>query len=617
MTAKPQSQFQQNAGTVDKTAPLEKAVLSVEKSVIGKRWVFAQTDERLAAGVAQAHDLPEMVSRILVSRGVGFDDVAEFLTPTLKAQLPDPSTLQDMDKAAERIASAIMTGEKVAVFGDYDVDGATSSALLKRFFKSQGRDLRVYIPDRINEGYGPNANAMLQLHSEGMRLVITVDCGITAFEPLAIGAAAGLDIIVLDHHRAEPKLPPVHSVVNPNRLDDTSGQGHMAAVGVTFLTIVAVNRLLRAQGWYNEQRPEPRILQWLDIVALGTVCDIVPLTGVNRAFVAQGLRIMAMRMNPGITALADLAAVSEAPTAFHAGFVFGPRVNAGGRVGEANLGWRLLATDDTLEARVLAKKLHEYNAERKHIEEDVIENAVAYVEEKITDDLVILAAGEGWHPGVIGIVAARIKEKYNRPTCIVSFDDRDIGKASARSVAGIDLGAAIIAAKDAGLLIAGGGHKMAAGFTVARAKFAALCEFLNAHAKEQLKGASFAPELRLDSVLSTPALTIDLVDKLAMLAPYGAGNSEPRFALTGVKVVRATVVGERHVSCYIQDTAGGASIKGIAFRAMDTELGPLLLKGGNAPMHLAGHATINTWQGKRSVNFQIVDACPVYGVGEG
>lgn len=617
MTAKPQAQFQQNAGVADKTAPLETAVLSVEKSVIGKRWVFAQTDERLAAGIAQAHDLPEMVSRILVSRGVGFDDVAEFLTPTLKAQLPNPSTLQDMDKAAERIASAIMTGEKVAVFGDYDVDGATSSALLKRFFAAQGRDLRVYIPDRINEGYGPNAPALLKLQGEGMRLVITVDCGITAFEPLAIGAAAGLDIIVLDHHRAEPKLPPVHSVVNPNRLDDTSGQGHMAAVGVTFLTIVAVNRLLRAQGWYNEQRPEPRILQWLDIVALGTVCDIVPLTGVNRAFVAQGLRVMAMRMNPGITALADLAAVSEAPTAFHAGFVFGPRVNAGGRVGESNLGWRLLATDDTLEARVLAKKLHEYNAERKNIEEDVIDSAVAYVEEKITDDLVIVAGGEGWHPGVIGIVAARIKEKYNRPTCVVSFDDRDIGKASARSVAGIDLGAAIIAAKDAGLLIAGGGHKMAAGFTVARAKFPALCVFLNEHAKEQLKGASFAPELRLDSVLSTHALTIDLVEKLGMLAPYGAGNSEPRFALTGVKVVRATVVGERHVSCYIQDTAGGTSIKGIAFRAMDTELGPLLLKGGNAPMHLAGHATINTWQGKRSVNFQIVDACPVYGVGEG
>ncbi|HYD19437.1 MAG TPA: single-stranded-DNA-specific exonuclease RecJ [Patescibacteria group bacterium] len=609
---KPAAQFLEKAGVPN--APLQQpAVLSVEKSVLGKRWSFAQTDDRLAAGIAQAHDLPEMVSRILVSRGVGFEGVEEFLNPTLKAQLPDPSTLQDMDKAAERIASAIMTGEKVAVFGDYDVDGATSSALLKRFFRAQGRDITVYIPDRITEGYGPNAPALLRLQSEGIRLLLTVDCGITAFEPLAIGAAAGLDIIVLDHHRAEPQLPPVHAVVNPNRLDDTSGQGHMAAVGVTFLTIVAVNRLLRNHGWYNEQRPEPRILQWLDIVALGTVCDIVPLTGVNRAFVSQGLRVMGMRLNPGLAALADLAAVSEPPNAFHAGFVFGPRVNAGGRVGEANLGWRLLATEDTLEARVLAKKLHEYNAERKNIEEDVIEGAVAYVEEKITDDLVIVASGDGWHPGVIGIVAARIKEKYNRPTCIVSFDDRDIGKASARSVTGIDLGASIIAAKEAGLLIAGGGHKMAAGFTVARAKFAELCTFLNDHARNQLQGNTLNPELKLDSVLSTPALSIDLVEKLQLLAPFGAGHSEPRFALTGVKVVRATVVGERHVSCYIQDTAGGTSIKAIAFRAMDTELGPLLLKGGNAPMHLAGHATINTWQGKRSVNFQIVDACPVYG----
>lgn len=583
-------------------------VLSVEKSVLGKRWVFAESDERLAAGIAQAHNLPEMVSRVLVSRGVGFDDVKDFLEPTLKAQLPNPSALKDMDKAADRIADAIMTGEKVAVFGDYDVDGATSSALLKRFFKAQGRDLRVYIPDRINEGYGPNSTALLKLKDEGMRVVITVDCGITAFEPLATGAAAGLDIIVLDHHRAEPQLPPVNAVVNPNRLDDTSGQGQMAAVGVTFLAIVAVNRKLRAQGWYNETRPEPRILQWLDLVALGTVCDIVPLTGVNRAYVSQGLRIMAMRMNPGIAALADLAAVSEPPNTFHAGFVFGPRVNAGGRVGESDLGWRLLSTDDKLEARVLAQKLHEYNAERKHIEDDVLDAALGYVEDKVKNDIVILAAGEGWHPGVIGIVAARIKERYNRPTCVVSFDEKGIGKASARSVTGIDLGAAIISAKEAGLLIAGGGHKMAAGFTVARNKFGALCEYLNNHVNEQLKGETYVPVLKLDSVLSTPALTLDLVDKLATLAPFGAGHSEPRFALTGVKVVKATVVGERHVSCYIQDSAGGASVKGIAFRAMDTALGETLLKAGSTPLNLAGHATINTWQGNKSVNFQIVDA---------
>lgn len=610
--AKPKTAQQKDfavAGVAVPAAP----VLSVEKSVLGKKWVFAQADERLAAGIAQAYGLPEMVSRILVSRGIGFDDVEGFLNPALKTQLPDPSVLADMDKAAERIASAIMTGEKVAVFGDYDVDGATSSALLVRFFRAQGRDLRVYIPDRIDEGYGPNAAAMTRLRDEGIKVLITVDCGITAFEPLAVGTAAGLDIVVLDHHRAEPKLPPAHAVVNPNRLDDTSNLGQLAAVGVSFMTIVAVNRRLRQAGWYNSKRPEPRILQWLDIVALGTVCDIVPLTGVNRAFVSQGLRVMAMRMNQGITALADLAAVSEPPNTFHAGFVFGPRVNAGGRVGESGLGWRLLSTEDPLEARVLAKKLHEYNAERKMIEDDVLEDALCRVEDERMDDLVIMADGEGWHPGVIGIVAARIKERYNRPTCVVAFDENGIGKASARSVTGIDLGAAIISAKEKGLLIAGGGHKMAAGFTVARDRFDDLCAYLNEHANEQLKGNPLSPELKLDSVLSTSALTLDLVDKIALLGPFGAGHSEPRFALTGVKVAQAKVVGERHVSCFIQDTAGGTSIKGIAFRAMDTGLGELLLKSGGVPLNLAGHATINTWQGNKSVNFQIVDAVKAFG----
>lgn len=612
MNAKPNIAPQKAFSAAGSTAPAG-AVLSVEKSILGKRWTFAHADERIANGIAQAHNLPDMVSRVLVARGIMPEDIGEFLNPTLKAQLPNPSALQDMDRAADRIADAIVKGEKVAVFGDYDVDGATSSALLRRFFRAQGRELRVYIPDRIKEGYGPNAPALLKLKDEGMHVVVTVDCGITAFEPLEAGKAAGLDIIVLDHHRAEPKLPDVYAVVNPNRLDDTSGQGQMAAVGVTFLAIVAVNRKLRALGWYNESRPEPRILQWLDLVALGTVCDIVPLTGVNRAYVSQGLRVMAMRMNPGIAALADLAAVSEAPNTFHAGFVFGPRVNAGGRVGESDLGWRLLSTDDKLEARVLAQKLHEYNAERKNIEQDVIDYALGYVEDKAKDDFVILACGEGWHPGVIGIVAARVKERYNRPTCIVSFDERGIGKASARSVSGIDLGAAIVAAKDAGLLIAGGGHKMAAGFTVARHNFDALRAFLNKHARDQLKGADYVPELKLDSVLSTPALTIDLVDRLALLAPFGAGHSEPRFALTGVRVIRPTVVGERHVSCYIQDTAGGASVKAIAFRAMDTELGETLLKAGSTALHLAGHAVINTWQGNRNVNFQIVDAARVIG----
>jgi single-stranded-DNA-specific exonuclease len=493
------------------------------------------------------------------------------------------------------------------------VDGATSSALLKRFFRAQGRDLRVYIPDRIGEGYGPNVAAMVKLRDEGIKTLITVDCGITAFEPLAAGTAAGLDIVVLDHHRAEAQLPPAHAVVNPNRLDDTSNLGQLAAVGVTFLAIVAINRILRAKGWYQGERTEPRILQWLDIVALGTVADVVPLTGVNRALVAQGLRIMALRQNHGLNALADLAGVSEPPNTFHAGFVFGPRVNAGGRVGEAELGWRLLSTEDPLEARMIANKLHQYNAERKAIEDAVLDDAIEMMDSQPRDDLVLLVGGEGWHAGVIGIVAARLKEKYNRPACVVAFDEKGIGKASCRSVSGIDLGAAVIAAKEKGLLIAGGGHKMAAGFTVARHAFDALRGFLNQHVVGQLKGAAYSPELKLDSLLSAHSLTLDLVDKLALLAPYGSGHSEPRFVLAEAKIVKPTVVGEKHVSCFIQDTSGGASIKGIAFRAMDTALGEMLLKSGGKPMHLAGHATINTWQGRRSVNFQIIDAAPLWG----
>lgn len=585
----------------------------VENSVLGKKWAFSAADARLAEGISQAYGLPEIVSRLLVSRSVSFDKVEEFLNPSIKTQLPDPSTLRDMDKAAERIADAIVNGEKVAVFGDYDVDGATSTALLRRFFRALGQDLRIYIPDRIAEGYGPNAPALLKLKDEGINLVITVDCGATAFEAVEVGTKAGLDIVVLDHHRAEARLPEAFAVVNPNRLDDTSRQGHLAAVGVTFLALVAVNRILRARGFYTDKAPEPRLLSWLDLVALGTVCDVVPLTGVNRAFVSQGLRVMSLRQNPGLVALSEVGGVSEPPNTFHAGFVFGPRVNAGGRVGSADLGAKLLSTDDPLEARALALQLHQFNAERKAIEEAVLEQALAAaVEAAARDDLVIVVAGEGWHPGVIGIVAARIKEKFSRPACVVAFDDKGLGKASGRSVPQIDLGGAVIAARQQGLLVNGGGHGMAAGFTVARDQFDALRAYLNAHAREQLKGEAYAPELRVDGVLSVPGLTLSLAEKLALLAPYGSGHAEPRFVLSGVKIARPAVVGEKHVSCFIQDISGGASIKGIAFRALDTALGETLLKAGGQPLHLAGHVSLNHWQGKTSVQFQIVDAAAVW-----
>jgi len=418
---------------------------------------------------------------------------------------------------------------------------------------------------------------------------------------------------VLDHHRAEAKMPNAYAVVNPNRLDDNSGQGQLAAVGVSFLAIVAINRVLRSRGFYTEKQPEPRILQWLDIVALGTVCDIVPLTGINRAFVAQGLKIMAMRQNPGLVALGDVAGLSEAPGTFHAGFMFGPRVNAGGRVGEAGLGARLLSTDDPLEAKSIALQLHQYNAERKELEKGVLEEAIERAEASLeNNNLVLLVDGEGWHPGVIGIVAARLKEKYNRPACVIAFDENGIGKASGRSVSGIDLGGAVISAKEKGLLVAGGGHKMAAGFTVTRDMLPALVAHINQHAEAQLNGQAFAPELRIDSVLSLHALTMDLMEKLAMLAPYGSGHAEPRFALTGVKIIKPRVVGENHVSCFIQDTSGGTSLKGIAFRAMDSALGEMLLKAGSAPLHLAGHVSINEWNGKKTVDFQIVDAARVW-----
>ncbi len=600
---------------VNKSMPQPSAAapaLRVERSVLGKTWEMTPYDARAAEAISQSFGLPEIVGRLLSARGVAFDQVSDFLNPAIKTQLPDPSVLRDMDKAAERIADAIVKGEKVAVFGDYDVDGATSSALLKRFFASVGQTLRLYIPDRIAEGYGPNAPAMLKLKEEGATLVVTVDCGATAFDALAAGAEAGLDIVVLDHHRAEADLPKAHAVVNPNRLDDESRQGHLAACGVTFLAIVAVNRVLRARGFYTAQRPEPRILNWLDLVALGTVCDVVPLTGLNRAFVAQGLRVMGMRQNAGLAALGDVAGLNGPPVAFHAGFLLGPRVNAGGRVGEATLGARLLSTDDPIEARELAQRLHQFNAERRALEAVVLEEAAAKVEDGLKDETVILVGGDGWHPGVIGIVAARLKEKYNRPVCVVAFDEHGIGKASCRSVNGVDLGGAVISAKQSGLLIAGGGHKMAAGFTVARDQFAALGAYLNRHVAEQLDGQPYAPSLRIDSVLSLHALNLDLVEKIDMLAPYGAGHAEPRFALAGVKVIKPKVVGENHVSCFLQDTAGGASLKAIAFRAMDSALGETLLKAGSAPLNLAGQVSINEWNGKKSVDFQIVDASPVW-----
>ena len=443
--------------------------LGVVESAEGKRWLLREYDERQALTLVQRYSLPDAVGRVLAARGIDAGTADAFLYPTLRDLLPDPSRLRDMDTAAERVAAAIMNGEGIAVFGDYDVDGATSSALLRRFIEHVGGRCWIYIPDRLSEGYGPNAPALLELAREGASVVLTVDCGTGAHEPLAAARDAGLDVVVVDHHTVEAHLPAAIAVVNPNRLDDDSGEGHLAAVGVAFLLVVAVNRELRRVGWYAD-RSEPDLTQWLDLVALGTVCDVVPLRGLNRALVTQGLKVIQRRSNPGIRALANVAAISEAPAAYHLGFVFGPRVNAGGRVGAADLGARLLTTGVDDEAADLAKRLDAFNRERQDIEARVLADALDSLERN-PPGAAVIAVGENWHPGVIGIVASRLKERFNRPACVISMNEHEgLGTGSGRSATGVDLGANIIAARQAGLLSRGGGHRMAAGFTVLLAR---------------------------------------------------------------------------------------------------------------------------------------------------
>lgn len=585
------------------------AFLGIAQSVGGKYWRARGEDDRLGLALSQRFDLPEAVGRIMAARGISLDHAEAFLNPALKDQLPDPSHLNDMDAAAARLVDAVRGGETIGVFGDYDVDGATSSALLSRFFAAAGGRTRIYIPDRLKEGYGPNAPALEALREEGLSIVVTVDCGITAFDPLEAAAEAGLEVIVVDHHVAEPRLPRARAVINPNRLDDDSPLGHLAAVGVSFLLAVAVNRGLRQAGWYAD-RKEPDLRWLLDLVALGTVCDVVPLTGLNRAFVRQGLSVMAKRRNIGIAALADVAGVSETPEAYHAGFVLGPRVNAGGRVGESSLGASLLTTEDPENANAIAKQLDDFNAERRAIEAACLDAAIAKVEKEIEagllDDGLVYVAGEGWHPGVIGIVASRLKDRYNRPACVVAYDG-DVGKGSGRSVRGVDMGVAVVAARQSGLLINGGGHPMAAGFTVSRDKEAEFRAFLSARIAADVGRDGIVSELGIDGCLQPRGAGVDFIQSLERLSPFGAGNARPRFVFPAVRILKADVVGRDHVRCFIGGE-DGARIKAIAFRATEQPLGKLLLSSGGLALHIAGHLQRDRWQGRDEPQLIIEDA---------
>jgi single-stranded-DNA-specific exonuclease len=548
-----------------------------------------------------------VVGRVLAGRGVALEAAPAFMAPRLRDALPDPSHLLDLEVAVERLADAVQAGEPIGLLGDYDVDGATSIAVLARYLAAVGAKTAIDVPDRLREGYGPNPAALARLAGRGCRLVVTLDSGTTAFEPLAAAAAEGQEVIVVDHHVAQAELPPALGVINPNRRDQQSPAGDLAAVGVTFLLAVALNRTLRARGRFA-RRPEPDLRCWLDLVALGTICDVVPLTGLNRALVAQGLKVAARGGNPGLAALARAARLAWPPTGEHCAFALGPRLNAGGRTGCSHLAAELLTSDAPDVVAEIALRLERLNEERRRLERQLVAAAEAQVVPALERDAPhLLAVGEGWSPGVLGLVAARLVERHHRPAVVIGTAD-GIGKGSARSVAGFDLGSAVIAARQAGLLLQGGGHPMAAGLTLEASRLPALEAFL-AERIADLPGLGrpAPPDLALDGALQVAGLSFELAERLATVAPFGRGNPEPRFMLPHARSAQVRQVGGAHVDCCLYDPAGGR-VRAIAFRSSDQPLGRALMQAAGAPLHLAGRVKLEWWQGQPRVNFHIEDA---------
>ena len=581
------------------------AFLNVSVSATGRRWIGPDAEnDRLSEAMVQDTRLPLPLARLLVARGVAPSEAARFLEPQLRDLLPDPRSLRDMGTAASRFLAAVRDRQRIAIFADYDVDGGSSAALLITWLRAMGRQATLYIPDRIDEGYGPNVPAMAGL-AAAHDLIVCVDCGTLSHE--AIGAAKGTDVIVLDHHLGAETLPPALAVVNPNRQDEDGSLAHLCAAAVVFLMLVEANRLLREGGQTGGQSG-PDLMAMLDLVALATVADVAPLTGVNRALVRQGLKVLARRERPGLVALADVARMDQAPTPYHLGFLLGPRVNAGGRIGAADLGARLLATDDVHEATALAERLDHLNTERREIESAVRAAAMAQAEARGLDAPLVWAAGEGWHPGVVGIVAARLKEATNRPAVVIGLDG-DTGKGSGRSVAGVDLGAAVQRLAGEGLLLKGGGHKMAAGLTVARDRLEDAMARLTDLLARQGAGVGGPQDLRIDSLLMPGAATPALVEEIEKAGPFGQGAPAPRFAFPGCALTHTARVGDSHLRFTLSDGLS-ARLDGICFGAFDGPLGALLQQGGAQRLHLAGRLELNRWGGRTKVQLRLEDAAP-------
>ena len=575
------------------------AFLGVDQSLTGRRWLGPSVEvSRAADAMAQHTALPQALCQVLARLGVDQIEASTYLAPTLRDLMPDPRSLRDMDRAAERLVLAVNKRERIAIFADYDVDGGSSAALLLTWLRHFQLKATLYVPDRIDEGYGPNEAAMADL-AKSHDLIVCVDCGTLSHGPIA--AATGADVVVLDHHLATETLPEAHAIVNPNRQDETGELAHLCAAGVVFMLLVECGRALRSQNTSG-----PDLMGFLDLVALATVADVAPLVGLNRAFVRQGLKVMARRERAGLSALCDLARMDSAPAVYHLGYVLGPRINAGGRIGQADLGARLLSTTDKAEADALAERLEALNADRRAIEESVRAAALFQAEERGLDAPLVWAAGPDWHPGVVGIVAARLKEASNRPSIVIGLEN-GIGKGSGRSVSGIDLGAPIQRLASEGLLVKGGGHKMAAGLTVAEDKIEAAMARLSELLARQGADTLGVADLRVDGTLMPGAATVELVEQMETAGPFGAGAPGPRFAFADCRILNSRRVGDGHLKVTFGET-GGARLDSIAFNAFEKGIGEALANAGPERFHLAGRLDINTWQGRRSVQLRLEDA---------
>jgi single-stranded-DNA-specific exonuclease len=596
------------AFAVDHSHDVPTAFLGVERSIGGRRWRARPASELTVREIAARMSVPEPLARALASRGITAQSAESYLRPTLKALFPDPSSFLGMDEAAQVLIEAFEHERKVIVFADYDVDGASSAAQLVRWWRAMGRELPIYVPDRLTEGYGPSPAVFRHLREAGYELVITVDCGAAAYDALITAGEVGLEVVVIDHHMMRETPPAARALVNPNQMGCGSDQGVLAAAGVTMVLLAALNREARRRGWFAE-RPEPDLRQWLDLAALGAICDVTQLVGFNRALAAQGLKVMSGWANPGLKALLEVAGAKGPASVFHAGFVLGPRINAGGRIGRADLGARLLSTDDPAEALSLAQELDALNAERKNVEAQILEAAIANIEAGANFDPgapAIVVAEEGWHPGVIGIVASRLRERYRRPVVVVGLDRAsDIGKGSGRSQPGVNLGRAIQAAFDEGLLLAGGGHAMAAGLTMRPSAIPEFRAFLCERLAAEMVEAEADDALEVDALVTPGAAARPLYDAFRSMEPFGPGNPEPLFAVADVRVERVTPMRGGHLRCTLVGN-GAASIRAIAWRSADTPIGQRLLAGGGS-LHAVGKLKADDWNGRNTVELEIED----------